>query len=117
MSCRPPDSPFLQNSHRQPADANQLLLAVDDPDIPYMRRPPDMQRQHRPENISFPHPPDMIGIDLQSHTNELLRVDHQGGSDTAQRLRQDRRSAPMQQPIWLSRPLIYGHPGLQEIVA
>src|SRR5690606_41886797 len=82
--------PLWQYRYRQSADAVQLFMIITNADVPHMRGAADMQRFGDSMHIPSPYAAHMVGIDLQSHTDLLCRIDDQCGRHATHGFRQRR---------------------------
>src|SRR5690606_15681358 len=83
--------------------------------LPDLGAPADVQRRTYSDDIAFRYRPDMVGIDLDTDSPVLLRVDRHPGGYTAQRFGQHTTGAAVQNTERLSCAMIDRHAGLEKI--
>src|SRR5690606_39952872 len=89
----------------QARDAHQVVLGIDNTDVPHHRRAPDVQRTRRADHVRRTAGAHMVGVDFQAHDVVVGWAAHDGG-DTADRFCQYHGSTAVDDAHVLSRALV-----------
>jgi hypothetical protein len=101
--------------HRNPADTDQFVAFIGNPDLPDLGRLADVQGSGGPGHIAFPDTANVVSIDLKSDGIVLAAVDDEGGAHASQGFGKRDRGSSMQEAIGLPGAMIHGHAAFDEV--
>jgi hypothetical protein len=99
----------------KPADADQFVAFIGDPDLPYLGGPANVKGTGGPGHPAFPNAPNMVRVDLQSDGIVLAAVDDKGGAQAAKGFGERDGGPSMQEAIRLPGAAVDGHAAFDEV--
>src|SRR5690606_41438249 len=94
---------FLQYSHGDPRDAHQLLLLVQDANVPDLAAPADVQRAGRAYDVAVLHGAYVIRVDFLPDHAISIGIDDERSCRAAERLGQRHPPAAMDDALPVAR--------------
>src|SRR5690606_39736293 len=104
-------------SHGDPRDAHQLLLLVQDANVPDLAAPADVQRAGRAYDVAVLHGAYVIRVDFLPDHAISIGIDDERSCRAAERLGQRHRRAAMEDAVRLARAIVDRHATSQVVRA